>query len=173
MEFNPVFVFSFWAPVSIRNTGHNLVQRDHFRSPQISRAVIINSLCKSKHSTFYINWNVVSCFFILFFFFLLILLLSVGWLTFYFSFCSPKEMSAKVVQMFYVAEPKQLPHILCSPSMKNIDPSTALRYLRKLDTSGFSSVLVTLAKAAMALKMGDLDMHMNEMKSRSEVWRRA
>ena len=82
-------------------------------------------------------------------------------------------MSAKVVQMFYVAEPKQLPHILCSPSMKNIDPSTALRYLRKLDTSGFSSVLVTLAKAAMALKMGDLDMHMNEMKSRSEVWRRA
>ncbi|KAM9696276.1 BLOC-2 complex member HPS3 isoform 2-T2 [Dama dama] len=79
-----------------------------------------------------------------------------------------EELSAKVVQMFYVAEPKQLPHILCSPSMKNIDPSTALRYLRKLDTSGFSSVLVTLAKAAMALKMGDLDTHRNEMKSRSE-----
>ncbi|KAF4021079.1 hypothetical protein G4228_012408 [Cervus hanglu yarkandensis] len=80
-----------------------------------------------------------------------------------------EELSAKVVQMFYVAEPKQLPHILCSPSMKNVDPSTALRYLRKLDTSGFSSVLVTLAKAAMALKMGDLDTHRNEMKSRSEM----
>ncbi|DAA33183.1 BLOC-2 complex member HPS3 [Bos taurus] len=80
-----------------------------------------------------------------------------------------EELSAKVVQMFYAAEPKQLPHILCSPSMKNIDPLTAIKYLRKLDTSGFSSVLVTLAKAAMALKMGDLDMHRNEMKSHSEM----
>uniref|UniRef100_A0AC11DDU5 HPS3 biogenesis of lysosomal organelles complex 2 subunit 1 n=1 Tax=Ovis aries TaxID=9940 RepID=A0AC11DDU5_SHEEP len=80
-----------------------------------------------------------------------------------------EELSAKVVQMFYVAEPKQLPHILCSPSMKNIDPLTAIKYLRKLDTSGFSSVLVTLAKAAMALKMGDLDMHRDEMKSHSEM----
>lgn len=74
--------------------------------------------------------------------------------------------------MFYAAEPKQLPHILCSPSVKNIDPLTAIKYLRKLETSGFSSVLVTLAKAAMALKMGDLDMHRDEMKSHSEVWRR-
>lgn len=80
-----------------------------------------------------------------------------------------EELSAKVVQMFYVAEPKQLPHILCSPSMKNIDPLTAIKYLRKLDTSGFSSVLVTLAKAAMALKMGDLDMHRDEMKGHSEM----
>lgn len=71
--------------------------------------------------------------------------------------------------MFHVAEPKQLPHILCSPSMKNIDPLTAISYLRKLDTSGLSSVLVTLTKAAMALKMGDLDMHRNEMKSHSEM----
>ncbi|KAB0402367.1 hypothetical protein E2I00_007446 [Balaenoptera physalus] len=80
-----------------------------------------------------------------------------------------EELAAKVVQMFYVAEPKQLPHILCSPSMKNIDPLTAISYLRKLDTSGFSSVLVTLTKAAMALKMRDLDMHRNEMKSHSEM----
>ncbi|XP_060005639.1 BLOC-2 complex member HPS3 isoform X4 [Lagenorhynchus albirostris] len=80
-----------------------------------------------------------------------------------------EELAAKVVQMFYVAEPKQLPHILYSPSMKNIDPLTAISYLRKLDTSGFSSVLVTLTKAAMALKMRDLDMHRNEMKSHSEM----
>nr|AAH16901.1 HPS3 protein [Homo sapiens] len=71
--------------------------------------------------------------------------------------------------MFYVAEPKQVPHILCSPSMKNINPLTAMSYLRKLDTSGFSSILVTLTKAAVALKMGDLDMHRNEMKSHSEM----
>lgn len=83
--------------------------------------------------------------------------------------CSPKELAAKVVQMFHVAEPKQLPHILCSPSMKNINPVTAINYLSKLDTSGFSSILVTLTKAAMALKMGDLDMHRNEMKSHPEV----
>lgn len=75
-----------------------------------------------------------------------------------------------MVQMFHVAEPKQLPHILCSPSMKNVNPLTAMRYLRKLDTSGLSSVLVTLSKAAVALTMGDLDLHQREMRSHSEVW---
>ncbi|XP_045047962.2 BLOC-2 complex member HPS3 isoform X2 [Desmodus rotundus] len=80
-----------------------------------------------------------------------------------------EELAVKVVKMFHVAEPKQLPHILCSPSMKNINPLTAMNYLRKLDTSGFSSILVTLTKAAMALKMGDLDMYRNEMKSHSEM----
>ncbi|XP_004755560.1 BLOC-2 complex member HPS3 isoform X5 [Mustela lutreola] len=79
------------------------------------------------------------------------------------------ELAAKVVQMFHVAEPKQLPHILCSPSMKNINPLTAISHLSKLDTSGFSSILVALTKAAMALKMGDLDMHRNEMKSHPEM----
>lgn len=68
-----------------------------------------------------------------------------------------------------MAEPKQLPHVLSSPSMKNIDPLTALHYLRKLDSCGVSPVLVTLTKAAVALKMGDLDMYRNEMKSHSEM----
>ncbi|XP_037381717.1 BLOC-2 complex member HPS3 isoform X2 [Talpa occidentalis] len=80
-----------------------------------------------------------------------------------------EELAAKVVQMFHVAEPKQLPHILCTPSMKNINPSTALSYLRKLDTSDCSSVLVTLAKASIALKMGDLDLYKNEIKNHSEM----
>ncbi|XP_027628161.1 Hermansky-Pudlak syndrome 3 protein isoform X2 [Tupaia chinensis] len=80
-----------------------------------------------------------------------------------------EELAAKVVQMFHAAEPKQLPHILCSPSMKNTNPLTAMSYLKKLDTSGFSSILVTLTKAAMALKMGDLDMYRDEMKSHSEM----
>ncbi|XP_075807081.1 BLOC-2 complex member HPS3 isoform X2 [Microtus pennsylvanicus] len=79
------------------------------------------------------------------------------------------EVAAKVAQIFHVAEPKQLPHVLCSPSMKNIDPSTALHYLKKLDTHESSTVLVTLTKAAVALKMGDLDLYSNEMKSHSEV----
>ncbi|XP_062947485.1 BLOC-2 complex member HPS3 isoform X3 [Cynocephalus volans] len=80
-----------------------------------------------------------------------------------------EELAAKVVQMFHVAEPKQLPHILCSPSMKNVNPLTAMSYLRKLDSSGFSSILVTLTKATVALKMGDLDMYRNEMKSHPEM----
>ncbi|KAM4864472.1 BLOC-2 complex member HPS3 isoform X1 [Urocitellus parryii] len=80
-----------------------------------------------------------------------------------------EELAAKVVQMFHVTEPKQLPHVLCSPSMKNINPLTALSYLNKLDTYGFASILVTLTKAAVALKMGNIDMYRNEMKSYSEM----
>ncbi|GAB1287407.1 Hermansky-Pudlak syndrome 3 protein homolog [Apodemus speciosus] len=80
-----------------------------------------------------------------------------------------EELAAKVAQIFHAAEPKQLPHVLSSPSMKNIDPLTALRYLRKLDTCGVSPVLVSLTKAAVALKMGDLDMYRNEMTSHSEM----
>nr|XP_048308561.1 Hermansky-Pudlak syndrome 3 protein isoform X1 [Myodes glareolus] len=80
-----------------------------------------------------------------------------------------EELAAKVAQIFHVAEPKQLPHVLCSPSMKNVDPLTALHYLKKLDAHESSPVLVTLTKAAVALKMGDLDLCVNEMKSHSEV----
>ncbi|XP_069844893.1 BLOC-2 complex member HPS3-like isoform X2 [Dipodomys merriami] len=79
------------------------------------------------------------------------------------------ELAARVAEMFRVAEPKQLPHILCSPSMKNIDPSLAWSCLRGLDTCGFSSVLVTLTRAAVALKLGDLDLHRKEMQSHTEM----
>ncbi|XP_073916415.1 BLOC-2 complex member HPS3 isoform X4 [Castor canadensis] len=80
-----------------------------------------------------------------------------------------EELAARVAQLFHAAEPKQLPHVLCSPSMKHTDPSLALSYLRSLDTCGLSSILVTLTKAAMALKLGDLDMHRKEMQSHSEM----
>ncbi|XP_036613507.1 Hermansky-Pudlak syndrome 3 protein isoform X4 [Trichosurus vulpecula] len=79
------------------------------------------------------------------------------------------ELAAKVSQIFSVVEPKQLPHALCSPCMKNIDPLIAVNYLKKLNTSGLSSVLVTLTQAAMALKMGDLNTIKNEMKCYSEM----
>ncbi|XP_036613504.1 Hermansky-Pudlak syndrome 3 protein isoform X2 [Trichosurus vulpecula] len=80
-----------------------------------------------------------------------------------------EELAAKVSQIFSVVEPKQLPHALCSPCMKNIDPLIAVNYLKKLNTSGLSSVLVTLTQAAMALKMGDLNTIKNEMKCYSEM----
>ncbi|XP_048190646.1 Hermansky-Pudlak syndrome 3 protein isoform X2 [Perognathus longimembris pacificus] len=79
------------------------------------------------------------------------------------------ELAARVAEMFRVAEPKQLPHILCSPSMKNIDPSLAWSYLRGLDACGFSSVLVTLTRAAVALKLGDLELYQKEIQSHSEM----
>uniref|UniRef100_A0A7N4P6R8 HPS3 biosis of lysosomal organelles complex 2 subunit 1 n=1 Tax=Sarcophilus harrisii TaxID=9305 RepID=A0A7N4P6R8_SARHA len=79
-----------------------------------------------------------------------------------------EELAAKVSQIFSAAEPKQLPHVLCSPCMKNVDPLLAMNYLKKLNTSGLSSVLVTLTKAAMALKMGDLQMYKNEIKCQTE-----
>ncbi|XP_004602983.2 BLOC-2 complex member HPS3 [Sorex araneus] len=79
------------------------------------------------------------------------------------------ELAAKVAEMFFVAEPKQLPHILCSPSMKNLSPPTAMSYLKRLDSPLCSSVLVTLTKATVALKMGDLDTYRSEMTSHSEM----
>ncbi|XP_074047212.1 BLOC-2 complex member HPS3 isoform X2 [Macrotis lagotis] len=80
-----------------------------------------------------------------------------------------EELAAKVSHIFCAAEPKQLPHALCSPCMKNIDPLIAMNHLKKLDTSGLSSVLVTLTKAAMALKIGDLNTYKKEMKCHSEM----
>ncbi|KAM4814885.1 BLOC-2 complex member HPS3-like isoform 2-T2 [Thomomys bottae] len=79
------------------------------------------------------------------------------------------ELAARVAEMFCVAEPKRLPHVLCSPSMKNIDPSRAWSCLSSLDACGFSSVLVTLTRAAVALKLGDLDLHRKEIQSHSEM----
>ncbi|XP_043850817.1 Hermansky-Pudlak syndrome 3 protein isoform X4 [Dromiciops gliroides] len=79
------------------------------------------------------------------------------------------ELAAKVSQIFSAAEPKQLPHALCSPCMKNMDPLMAMNHLKKLNISGSSSVLVTLTKASMALKMGDLDAYKREMKCHTEM----
>lgn len=97
--------------------------------------------------------------------------LSAGRLTLVSGSRFPKELAAKVLRMFGAAEPKQLPHVLCSPAMKNVSPSAAMSCLRRLEASGFSSVLVTLTKAAMALKTGDLDTPRNDMRSHSEVRR--
>ncbi|XP_043850814.1 Hermansky-Pudlak syndrome 3 protein isoform X2 [Dromiciops gliroides] len=80
-----------------------------------------------------------------------------------------EELAAKVSQIFSAAEPKQLPHALCSPCMKNMDPLMAMNHLKKLNISGSSSVLVTLTKASMALKMGDLDAYKREMKCHTEM----
>ncbi|KFQ81690.1 Hermansky-Pudlak syndrome 3 protein, partial [Phaethon lepturus] len=79
-----------------------------------------------------------------------------------------KESANKVLQIFCLADPVQLPHILCSPCMRNVCPLTAVKYLQKVEKI-MPSVVLTLTKAFMALKMGDLMMYEHEMDSYKET----
>ncbi|NXF32514.1 HPS3 protein, partial [Nyctibius bracteatus] len=79
-----------------------------------------------------------------------------------------KESANKVLQIFYLADPVQLPHILCSPCMRNVCPLTAVKYVQKVEKI-MPSVVLTLTKAFMALKMGDLTMYEQEMDSYKET----
>ncbi|NXC17266.1 HPS3 protein, partial [Corythaeola cristata] len=79
-----------------------------------------------------------------------------------------KESANKVLQIFYLADPVQLPHILCSPCMRNVCPVTAVKYLQKAEKF-MPSVVLTLTKAFMALKMGDLTLYEHEMDSYKET----
>ncbi|KFV39630.1 Hermansky-Pudlak syndrome 3 protein, partial [Gavia stellata] len=79
-----------------------------------------------------------------------------------------KESANKVLQIFCLADPVQLPHILCSPCMRNVCPLTAVKYLQKVEKI-MPSVVLTLTKAFMALKMGDLTMYEHEMDSYKET----
>ncbi|NXJ80155.1 HPS3 protein, partial [Trogon melanurus] len=79
-----------------------------------------------------------------------------------------KESANRVLQIFCLADPVQLPHILCSPCMRNACPLTALKYLQKVENV-MPSVVLTLTKAFMALKMGDLTMYEHEMNSYKET----
>ncbi|XP_020440056.1 Hermansky-Pudlak syndrome 3 protein isoform X3 [Corvus cornix cornix] len=79
-----------------------------------------------------------------------------------------KESGNKVLQIFYLADPVQLPHILCSPCMRNVCPLTAVKYLQKVEKM-MPSVVLTLTKAFLALKMGDLTMYEHEMDSYKET----
>ncbi|NXL08038.1 HPS3 protein, partial [Mesembrinibis cayennensis] len=79
-----------------------------------------------------------------------------------------KESANKVLQIFYFADPVQLPYILCSPCMRNVCPLTAVKYLQKVEKT-MPSVVLTLTKAFMALKMGDLTMYEHEMDSYKET----
>ncbi|KAM9010583.1 LOW QUALITY PROTEIN: BLOC-2 complex member HPS3-like [Ara ararauna] len=72
-----------------------------------------------------------------------------------------KESANEVLQIFCLADPVQLPHILCNP-WRNVCPVTAVKYLQKVEMV-MPSVVLTLTKAFMALKMGDLTMYENEM----------
>ncbi|KAJ6669383.1 hypothetical protein lerEdw1_008192 [Lerista edwardsae] len=79
-----------------------------------------------------------------------------------------EDLAAKVLQIFYLAEPNQIPHVLCSPCTKNVCPKIAMDYLDKVEAV-VPSVVVTLTKACMALKMGDQDRCRNELDRYAEM----
>ncbi|XP_077146945.1 BLOC-2 complex member HPS3 isoform X1 [Ranitomeya variabilis] len=73
-----------------------------------------------------------------------------------------------VLQIFIATEPSQLPHALCSPCMSNACPRRALGFLETLEASE-PSALISLTKAAMALKMQDLQAYEAAMQRHSEM----
>ncbi|MEE6500973.1 hypothetical protein FKM82_004015 [Ascaphus truei] len=79
-----------------------------------------------------------------------------------------EAMALKVLQIFNGAEQNQLPHVLCSPCMKNVCPKTAMGHLKKLDAKE-PSAIVSLTKASMALKMSDLKAYETEIQRYSEI----
>ncbi|KAM4694171.1 BLOC-2 complex member HPS3 [Discoglossus pictus] len=79
-----------------------------------------------------------------------------------------EDMALKVLEIFNEMDQTQLPRVLCSPCMIKICPKMALSFLQKLDSVA-PSALVSLAKAAMALKMQDLQTYEAEMQRHSEM----
>ncbi|KAL8187860.1 UNVERIFIED_CONTAM: hypothetical protein K2H54_057212 [Gekko kuhli] len=79
-----------------------------------------------------------------------------------------EDLAAKVLQIFYLAEPSQMPHVVCSPCTKNMRPKMAMDYLEKVEMV-VPSVVVTLCKASLALKMGDQIRCQKELDSYTEM----
>ncbi|XP_066565669.1 BLOC-2 complex member HPS3 isoform X2 [Amia ocellicauda] len=79
-----------------------------------------------------------------------------------------QETADKVLDIFSTVEPSQLPHVVCSPFMKNATSAAAYSHLQHLEAS-LPAVIVTLCKAAVALKMGDLALYRQEMDRHAEM----
>nr|XP_034988734.1 Hermansky-Pudlak syndrome 3 protein [Zootoca vivipara] len=79
-----------------------------------------------------------------------------------------EELAAKVLHIFHPAESNQIPQVLCSPCMRKVSPEIAIEYLQKVEEV-VPSVVVTLTKASMALKMGDRDGCKSELDSYAEM----
>ncbi|MGH0141453.1 UNVERIFIED_CONTAM: hypothetical protein FKN15_074237 [Acipenser sinensis] len=78
-----------------------------------------------------------------------------------------EETAGQVLHIFSTAEPSQLPHVVCSPCMLHANHATAFTCLEKLEAT-FPSVIVTLTKAAIALKMENLQQYKTEMERHAE-----
>lgn len=79
-------------------------------------------------------------------------------------------MADKVLDIFSVAEPAQLPHVVSSPSMLNADPDSAMTHLKQLEDSGAPSITLSLCTASLALRKGDLNSYRQQMDRHAEVF---
>ncbi|CAB1332269.1 unnamed protein product [Coregonus sp. 'balchen'] len=82
-----------------------------------------------------------------------------------------EETANEVLDIFGVAEPSQLPHVIASPSMVRASPDSGLAHLERLEAIGAPSVPLTLSKAALALRMGDLQLYRQHMDRHTEEHR--
>uniref|UniRef100_A0A672P7S6 HPS3 biogenesis of lysosomal organelles complex 2 subunit 1 n=1 Tax=Sinocyclocheilus grahami TaxID=75366 RepID=A0A672P7S6_SINGR len=80
-----------------------------------------------------------------------------------------KDMADKVLEIFSVAEPAQLPHVVSSPSMLNADPDRAVTHLRQLEACGTPSITPSLCMASLALRKCDLHSYRQQMDRHAEV----
>ncbi|XP_063056938.1 Hermansky-Pudlak syndrome 3 protein isoform X2 [Engraulis encrasicolus] len=80
-----------------------------------------------------------------------------------------QETANTVLDIFSVAEPAQLPHVLSSPYMLSCEPALALAHLERLEAAGAPSVTLMLAKASLALRMGDTQLYQQQMESHAEM----
>ncbi|XP_051549413.1 BLOC-2 complex member HPS3-like isoform X2 [Myxocyprinus asiaticus] len=80
-----------------------------------------------------------------------------------------EDMATKVLEIFSVAEPAQIPHVVSSPSMLRADPNIAMTHLRQLEGSGSSSITLSLCMASLALRNGDLHSYRQHMDLHSEM----
>ncbi|XP_051979904.1 BLOC-2 complex member HPS3-like isoform X2 [Xyrauchen texanus] len=80
-----------------------------------------------------------------------------------------EDMATKVLEIFSVAEPAQIPHVVSSPSMLRADPNIAMTHLRQLEGSGSSSITLSLCMASLALRNGDLHSYRQQMDCHSEM----
>ncbi|XP_018424398.1 PREDICTED: Hermansky-Pudlak syndrome 3 protein-like [Nanorana parkeri] len=79
-----------------------------------------------------------------------------------------EEVALTVLQIFKAAEPQQLPNMLSSPCMVNVCPAKAMGFLEELESVAGSAV-ISLTKAAMALRMHDLQKYETEMQHHQET----
>ncbi|TRY54508.1 hypothetical protein DNTS_009216 [Danionella cerebrum] len=80
-----------------------------------------------------------------------------------------EDVADTVLEVFSVAEPAQLPHILSCASMLKADPEHAGTRLRELEASGAPSITLSLCMASLALRRGDMVVYREQMDRHAEM----
>uniref|UniRef100_UPI00398F1807 BLOC-2 complex member HPS3 isoform X2 n=1 Tax=Pristiophorus japonicus TaxID=55135 RepID=UPI00398F1807 len=78
------------------------------------------------------------------------------------------DTANQVLHIFKLAEPTQIPHVLCSPCMRNVCLRTAWDHLERLAAIS-PSALVTLTKATVALRIEDPQKYQMAMERYTEL----